>query len=308
MKMKKLTNAKNLFLVMTMILGLFAVSAFAIDRRIDMQGSAAAIPRGQTITRSLYRIPTRTAGQIRLRLKWHVVNPIPIFTRLTVRLRHGNRILRTSNCYSYHSNKNPKCILYYTVSQAEARRSGPWNIKITNNSGFMVMGFDVEKGSDVLPAVPNFRSVFRYTPSTSPCTSKTQYLNMQGTPAKVSKGNTLTRNLYGVGKSKGVILVKAKWYSAMSLLTYDPLTVKLIKPNGRTAVTRTAYSYHSPIGRTKMNIRYNVTSADARLSGSWKIRIQNNTRGDIFGFDIEKGRDSSRAVPNFRSTYKNYCS
>ncbi len=303
-----LKRTKITLLMTTMILSILAISAYAVDVRIDMQGSTATVPKGNTVTRNLYRIPARTAGQIRLRLKWHAVNPIPFFNRLTVRLRKGNSTVRTSNCFSYHSNKTPKCIINYNVGHAMANRRGNWNVQVTNNSGLEVIGFDVEKGADALPLVPRFISVFRYTPAPPPCSEATKKIDMQGSTATVPKGNTVTRNLYNIGKSKGIILLRAKWHAVNPVPFFNSLTVKLKKPNGQTARMKTAYSYHNKIGRPKMVIRYNVTDADAQMTGRWKLEVTNNSGLEVVGFDVEKGNDPIPLVPNFKSTYRNSCS
>ena len=308
MKKQDLINPKTTMLFLTMILSIFALTAFAVDKRIDMAGSTATIPKGNTVTRSLYRIPSRQAGQIRLRLKWHAVNPIPVFNRLRIKLTHGNRTLITRNCYSYHAKKRGKCVFNQTVTQTEANRSGPWRLEVTNNSGFQVIGFDVEKGSDPIPLVPSFRSVFRYTPASAACSSATRTINMQGSTATITKGNTVTRTLYRISKSKGVILLRAKWHAVNPVPYFNRLSVKLIKPNGQTARSKTAYSYHNNQGKSKMVIQYQVTPADAALSGNWKIQVQNNSGLEVIGFDIEKGGDVIPLVPNFKSTYKANCS
>ncbi|NNE98618.1 MAG: hypothetical protein HKN25_06325 [Pyrinomonadaceae bacterium] len=309
--MKKLMRSfgatKTNLLALAMTLFFLAGAAQGVDRRIDMAGSTATIPKGNTVTRSLYRIPANTAGQIRLRLKWHAVNPVPYFNRLTIRLKHGNRTLLTRRCFSYHSNKRPRCAYNFTVTQAEANRSGTWRIEATNNSGLEVIGFDVEKGADPIPLVPRFTSVFRYTPAAPACSESTKTLNMQGSTVTIPKGNTVTRNLYRVGKSKGIILLRAKWHAVNPVLYFNRLSVRLIKPNGQTARTKNAFSYHNNQGKTKMVMRYDVTDADANLTGTWKIRITNNSGLEVIGFDIEKGSDPIPLVPNFKSTYRNRC-
>lgn len=309
MKKRTRMNAKSILLITTMILGIFAASAFAVDKRIDMQGSTATIPTGNTVTRSLYRIPSNQAGQIRLRLKWHAVapSPRPVFNRLRVRLKHGNTILVTRNCYSYHSDKSGKCVINQTITQTEANRSGPWSIEVTNNSRLQVIGFDVEKGSDRIPLVPSFRSVFRYTATTTACSTATRTIDMQGSTATIPKGNTVTRTLYKVSKSKGVILLRAKWHAVNPIPYFNRLSVKLIKPNGQVARSKTAHSFHNKQGKSKMVIQYQVTAADAALSGNWKIQVQNNSGLEVIGFDVEKGSDINPFVPSFKSTFKGVC-
>ena len=295
---------------MALTLALFAGAALAVDKRIDMEGSTATIAKGNTVVRNLYRIPPNTAGQIRLRLKWHAVNPVPYFNRLSVSLRHGSQVMRSRTCYSFHSNKpaSSKCIIDFNVSQTEANRTGRWNIRVTNNSGLQVIGFDVEKGNDNLPMVPQFRSVFRYTEAAPACSESTKSLYFSGSTITIPKGNTVTKTIYRVGKSRGVIFLRAKWYAVNPVPFFNPLSVALIKPNGQVARSRTAYSYHNKAGKPKMVIRYDLSNADAQLSGNWKIRIRNNSGLEVIGFDIKKGNDPNPLVPNFRSTYRNLCS
>ncbi len=310
-----LTNAKTAFLVMTMILGIFAVATLATDKRIDMQGSTVTITAGNTVNRNLYRIPARTAGRFMLKFKWHVLNPLPIYNRLTIRLKHGSRTISSLRCYSYHSRsrrRRPKCSINTRISQTEANRRGRWSIQINNNSGHQVVGFDVEKGSDINPLVPRFTSVFRYTASTtggSACSSSTRRIDMQGSTLTIPMGNTITKTLSRIGRNKGVILLRAKWHALNIpiLQPYNRLKVQLLKPNGQIARTKTAYGYNAGSKSPKMAIRYNVTSADAALPGRWKIRVQNNSNYEVLGFDIEKGSDNNPMVPNFRSTYKANC-
>ncbi len=298
------TKVKTYILTMTMILGVFAGMAFADDIRIDMQGGTATVPKGNTVNRDLRRIPRGIPGEIRLRLKWHAVNILPVFNRLRIQLRHGSRVLRTFNCYSMHANRNPKCRINYTVSLAEANRSGNWSLRITNNSNYEVEGFDVEKGSDVNPFVPSsVRSIYR------PNCPRTVNLDMQGTTLTLKKGNTQTLDIYRVGKAAGTIRLSAKWHADNILpVRFPPLNIQLLKPNGRVALSRrNVHSVHSS-GQfpRKFRVTYNVSAADAQLNGRWKIRVTNNSNYEIKGFNIEKGSDI--LVKPFRSTYKANCS
>lgn len=303
MRRKNLISFKAGLFVMTMILGLFAGAAFADDIRINMQGSTATIPKGNTIGRNLYNIPPGIPGQIRLRLKWHAVNVIPTFNTLQVRLRHGSRTLVSRTCYSQHADKTPKCTINYTVSQTEANRSGTWNLRVTNNSGFEVFGFDVEKGSDINPFVPNFRSVYR------PNCPSTVNLDMEGTTLTLTKGSTQIRRLYRIGSAAGRLRLRAKWHAVNILPTYNRLRIELLKPNGVVARSGNYYSIHAPRDKTpKFSIIYDMSAADAALPGQWKLRITNNSGYEVMGFNIEKeSGELNPLVPNFRSTYKATC-
>lgn len=298
-----LTNAKTMFLAMTMILGIFAGAALADNINLDMEGSTATIPKGNTVERRIFGIPSGIPGDLKIKLKWHAVSIIPnTFNQLKVQVLHGSDVLKTTNCYSIHSNESPKCDFTVAVSQAEANQSGNWKLKVTNNSNDEVIGFNIEKAGDVNPAVPNFRSV--YTPD---CPD-TINLDMEGTTLTLGKGNTQERKIFGIGNAAGVLKLKAKWH-AVNIIpnTFNALRIELLKPNGDVAVSGTYYSVHSNKS-PKFDITYNITASDAALSGNWKLRITNNSNDEVIGFNIEKeSGEVNPLVPNFFSSYKANC-
>jgi hypothetical protein len=297
-------TAKTAILTMTMILSIFTGAALADTINLDMEGTTATIPKGNTVERKLFQIPAGIPGVLRVKLKWHAVNIIPnTFNILKVQVLHGSGVLKTMNCYSIHSNKSPKCDFTVPVSQAEAAKSGVWKLKITNNSGFEVVGFNIEKGSDLNPLVPNFKSF--YTPD---CPD-TVNLDMEGTTLTLGRGNTQERRIFGISKAAGVLRLKAKWH-AVNLIpnTFNPLKIELLRPNGTVAKSGTYYSVHSNKS-PKFDIIYNISAADAALPGSWKLRITNNSGFEVVGFNIEKeSGDINPLVPNFFSSYKADCS
>ncbi len=296
-------NAKTLVITMAMILVALAGTSFADDINLDMEGSTATIPKGNTVSRKLYGIPSGIPGSLKMKMKWHAVNLIPnTFNPLKVELLHGNSVLKTTTCYSFHSNKTPKCSFTFNVSQTEADKSGNWSLRVTNNSNDEVIAFNIEKGSDVNPMVPNFKSV--YTPN---CPD-TVNLDMEGTTLTLGKGNTQTRKIFGIGKSAGVLTLKAKWH-AVNIIpnTFNSLKVELLKPNGQVAKTGTYYSIHS--NKTpKLNFTHNITAADAALPGQWSLKITNNSNDEVMGFNIEKeSGEINPLVPSFFSSYKANC-
>ncbi len=298
-----LVNAKTLVITMAMILVALAGTSFADDINLDMEGSTATIPKGNTVNRKLYGIPSGIPGTLKMKMKWHAVHIIPnTFNPLKVELRHGSSVLKTTTCYSIHSNKSPKCNFTFNVSQTEANKSGNWSLRVTNNSNYEVFAFNIEKASDINPMVPNFKSV--YTPN---CPS-TINLDMEGTTLTLGKGNTQTRKIYGIGKSAGVLRLKAKWH-ALNIIpnTFNPLKIELLKPNGQVARTGTYYSIHS--NKTpKFDYTYNISAADAALPGTWSLRITNNSSFEVLAFNIEKeGGEINPMVPSFKSTYKANC-
>lgn len=299
-----ISDAKIVIVVIMIAFISLAETAHADNINLDMQGGTATIPKGNTVNRNLYGIPAGIPGRLRLRLKWHAVNILPTFNRLKVQVRHGNTILKTTNCYSMHSNKSPKCNFTVSVSQGEANKSGFWKLRITNNSNYEVLGFDIEKGSDLNPFVPSFKSF--YTPN---CPS-TVNLDMEGTTLTLTKGATQFRKIYGIRKSAGTLRLKAKWHAVNILPTYNRLTIQLLKPNGQIVKTGSYYSIHAPRrNNPKFDIGYNISAADAALPGIWKLKITNDSKYEVLGFNIEKeSGEINPLVPNFFSSYKTTCS
>lgn len=304
--MKKIRVTRNTF--KTNLIGLaaiavllFAGTAFADDINLDMEGTTATVPKGNTVIRKIFGVP-KFGGSLKLRYKWHAISPIlNTFNPLKVIVKHGTTTLSTkSTCYSTHSNL-AKCDVTLTISQAEAEKTGNWTIEVTNNSAFEVMGFDIRKGSDINPLVPSFKSV--YTPN---CPN-TVNLDMEGTTATITKGGVVNRKIYGIGKSAGAMVLRAKWH-AVNIIpnTFSPLKIELLKPNGSVAVSGTYYSFHS--NKTpKLDLSYNVSATDAALSGTWSLRITNNSNFEVIEFNIEKASDINPLVPSFKSTYKAKC-
>lgn len=296
-------TTKKTFLTLATILTIFAGLALADDITLDMEGTTATIPKGNTVTRKIFGIP-QFGGTLKLKFKWHAVNLIPnTFNRLNIVVKHGTTTLETQNgCYSRHSDKTPKCDVNINVTQDEADDNGNWVLIITNNSDQEVIGFDIRKGGDINPFVPNFNSV--YTPN---CPN-TVNLDMEGTTLTLPKGNTAERKIFGIDNAPGVLRLKAKWH-AVNLIpnTFNSLKIQLLKPNGDVAVSGTYYSIHSNKS-PKFDITYNITAADAALTGDWKLKITNNSNDDVIGFNIEKeSGDINPLVPNFFSSYKATC-
>lgn len=300
---KLLTGTKTLVVIAALILVALAGTSFADNISLDMEGSTATIPKGNTVERKVFGIPSGIPGSLKLKMKWHAVNIIPnTFNALKVQVLHGNDVLKTTTCYSVHSNKSPKCDFTVNVTQSEADQSGSWKLKVTNNSNDEVIAFNIEKGSDINPLVPNFKSF--YTPD---CPD-TVNLDMEGTTLTLGKGNTQTRKIYGIGKSAGVLRMRAKWH-AVNLIpnTFNSLKIELLKPNGNVAKTGTHFSLHSNKS-PKFDFTYNISASDAALPGNWTLRITNNSNDEVIGFNIEKeSGEINPLVPNFFSSYKANC-
>jgi hypothetical protein len=295
--------ARTGIVAIAFVLVVLTGSVFADDIKLDMEGTTATIPKGNTVTRKIYGIPS-FGGSLKIRYKWHALNVIPnTFNALRVEIKKGSTLISSkTSCFSTHSNKTPKCDLTQSITNAQAEAVGNWTIVITNNSNDEVFGFNIEKGSDINPLVPNFRSV--YTPN---CPN-TVNLDMEGAgTATITKGGIVNRKLYGIGKSPGVLVLRAKWHAVNVILnTFNPLKIDLIKPNGTVAQGGTFYSFHSNKS-PKLDLIYNISATDAALAGTWSLRITNNSNDETVGFDITKGNDINPLVPSFNSTYKAKC-
>lgn len=304
---KKYTKDPMRIIARTIMSAAFAVlllagTTFADDIRLNMEGSTATVPKGNTITRKLFGVPD-FGGTLKLRYKWHAVSLIPnTFNFMKVVVRKGSTTLSTkSACYSTHASLAPKCDLTLTVSNATANSPGDWLLIVTNNSGDEVIGFDIEKGSDINPFIPSFRSV--YTPN---CPS-TINLDLEGADTTtITKGATVTRKIFGVGNNAGNVVLKAKWHAINILPTFAALKIDVLRPNGTPHSSSTYYSIHSS-SSPKFELAFNITAAQAALPGDWSLRITNNSGFEVIGFNIARGSDINPLVPRFGSTYKATC-
>lgn len=111
---------------------------------------------------------------------------------------------------------------------------------------------------------------------------------------------------------KGQFRIKAKWDTDPADIwhfgKFYKVRVALLRPDGTVAKKQTAYSQHRGGDEdefTKVNFIYNVTRADAAMTGSWKVRIRNTVSGGrvkIVNFDLE-----NLAFPSFNSTFQARC-
>lgn len=296
-----LVGAKRAIVAAFAVLYVFTGAALADDITLDMDGTTATIPKGNTVTRRITRIPSGIPGTLKLKLKWHAVSLIPnTFNRLRIQLKHGSSIvIPATNCFSVHSNQAAKCSFDTDISQAEADRPGNWFLTITNNSDQEVIGFNIQKESGELnPLVQSFKSV--YTPD---CPN-TVNLDMQGTTLTLGRGNTQERTISGVGNADGVMVLKMKWH-AVALIpnTFNQLKVEVKNGNDPIAANN-CFSIHS-----NKNPKCEFTiQTDGRPGNAWKLRITNNSDQDVIGFNITKeSGDLNPLVPSFKSTYKANC-
>jgi hypothetical protein len=299
------TFGSNRFWLLAATIFILQTAVFAGTPRSDtitlnMEGSSTAtVPKGNTVNRRIFNIPQGIPGRLVLKLKWHALSIIPnTFNALRISLKHDtSTIIAETSCFSVHSDKTPKCSFSRDISQAEANRGGNWTLTVTNNSNEEVTGFDIEKGSDINPLVPTFRSV--YTPD---CPS-TVVLDMEGTTLTLTKGNTQERKISGIGVANGDVVLKMKWH-AVNIIpnTFNALKVDVM--NGSSVVaSSTCFSVHSD---KSPKCSFTFDSGN-RPPDQWKLRITNNSNDEVTGFDIRKGSDINPLVPSFVSTYKAKC-
>ncbi len=288
-------NLTKTILAAFAVLTIFSGAALADSVNLDMEGTTATIPKGNTVTRKIFGIQPGFDGSISLKLKWHAVNLIPnTFNPLKVVVKQGsNAASVNTTCYSFHSNKSPKCSFTIPVSKD---KSGDWVMTITNNSNDEVIAFNLEKGSDINPLVPNFKSTF------TPNCPNTVNLDMEGTTLTLGKGNTQERRIFGIGTPNGKVILKMKWHAVNLLPTFNSLKVEVI--NGNFSQTKTCYSLHSG----KSPVCSFEFDSGSRPPSQWKLRVTNNSGFEVIGFNITKeSSDLNPLVPSFKSTYKAYC-
>jgi len=296
-----LAGAKRAVVAAFAVLSVFTGPAFADDLTLDMEGTTATIPKGNTITRTITGIPPGIPGTLKLKLKWHAVSLIPnTFNALRIQLRHGTSIvIPETTCFSVHSTKTVKCSFDRDISQAESDRAGNWVLTITNNTDQEVIGFNIQRESgEINPLVPNFKSVY------TPICPNTVNLDMEGTTLTLGRGNTQERTIAGVGNAAGEMVLKMKWH-AVALIpnTFNQLRVE-VKNGNESIATRNCFSIHS--NRTP-KCEFAIQT-EGRPGNAWKLRITNNSEQDVIGFNITKeSTDLNPLVPSFRSTYKANC-
>ncbi len=307
-----LIDAKTSTLVMTMILGIFVGVASSKTYNLNMQGTPATIGKGRTLERKIKGVPRGKFGTLKLQLKWHSGSPLPVSNKLKVQIKYGNTTRSTTQCYSIQwSRKAPRCSLQINILEREVGNSGLWKLRVTNNSGYAARGFDIEKGSDFSPVIPFFRSTF----VERMCRSATDNVKLSSGPIDIRKGTSKTVTLKWNGPSgQGFFKLKAKWHATTTFPTYNKLKIELLDRSGRAVRSGYFYSFHAPRKSPKFSIRTNGdrlrsdSSSRRRGQPKWRLKITNNSRYDIKGFDIQKGNDFNPLVPYFNSTFTKTCS
>ena len=124
-------------------------------------------------------------------------------------------------------------------------------------------------------------------------------------------GTQCSSGLLTIGE--GHFLFEAKWHSDpfTTFNDFRKLTVSLVSPNGTVVRSDTGFSKHAPADRTpKLNFIYPEGAADASQSGTWKLRVTNDSPVRIVDFNIKSSFDSllDSGVPSFESDYVPICS
>jgi hypothetical protein len=102
---------------------------------------------------------TNSPGELHIRAKWHIAVLTPkVFDRLKVEILYDGNVLATDYGYSIHSNEANKLDIKLNSNGGDVFK---WKLRITNDTGPQVNGFNIEKGDDANPFVPSFRSTFK---------------------------------------------------------------------------------------------------------------------------------------------------
>jgi hypothetical protein len=274
---------------------------------LSLQDAPLSIPRSSSITRKLVGVPFGIEGKIYFEIKWHVNALLPTYNSLKIELLHGSAVLKTNQCYSFHSDKTPKCSYDFLVTQTESLKALDWKLRITNSSTYDVSGFNVQKElTDLNPLVLGYRkTVFAAT-----CTG-VQNLWLSGLGAfDIPYSSSVEQALRIVSPLPGVLNIKAKWYTEGGLReaitpTYLDLKLSLFNDSGSLVKETTCFSFHSP-NSPKCSFTVSVPADTDRKD--WKLRIENRHFQKITGFYISKDGDMNPAVPSFVSTFTPTCS
>jgi hypothetical protein len=136
----------------------------ADTQHLDPNATASRLLRGR-----LGSVPSSIAGtgQFRIMAKWHT-DPADLLHLgshhpLKVELLRPNGTVGNDEIgFSQHAaDKTPKVNFTYTVTAQDATMAGVWGVRITNNSPVRIVDFDLDRGFDPNPGMPNFKSTFQ---------------------------------------------------------------------------------------------------------------------------------------------------
>ena len=279
------------------LLCIFFASASAQKISLTLQDAPLTILKSSSTSRKINSIPSGTPGMIELRIKWHVMTFVPnTFNRLKVELMHGTKILATDECYSIHAVPTPRCTIFKRIDQSEASAAGDWKLRITNNSGHDVNGFNIRKEStDLNPLVPSIVTTFE-----PDCSVR----NLSVSEFEVATNGTVRHAILGIPNMAGAVHIRAKWHTdVLTPNIFNPLSVSVLR-DGTLVTSDYGHSIHSD-SREKIDIRFTVAPL-LNGSSSWAVEVYNRLL-KIKQFGIEKGSDSNPFVPQFKSTFTPTC-
>jgi hypothetical protein len=102
-----------------------------------------------------------------------------------------------------------------------------------------------------------------------------------GAPFRLVKKNQTTKQIDAADafRHPGILSVRAGWLDALGVGAL-PLKFEILRPDGTIAKSLTGYAANSN-SSPKLDFTYNLTAADARQAGAWRLRIVNDTEQDV---------------------------
>lgn len=97
----------------------------------------------------------------------------------------------------------------------------------------------------------------------------------------LTKGKQTTKNVGSASffNHPGVMTIQASWLHSLINLVL-PLKFELVRPDGSIAKTLVGYAMNSS-GSPHLDFSHNITVAEAKQTGTWKLKISNETEHDI---------------------------
>lgn len=97
----------------------------------------------------------------------------------------------------------------------------------------------------------------------------------------LTKGGKTIKNIGGANSFNhpGTLTVRASWLHKLIDLVL-PLRFELVRPDGSIAKTLVGYGLNSS-GRPRLDFTHNITVAESKQVGAWKLIISNDTEHDI---------------------------
>ena len=135
-----------------------------VRKNLALRNGALRIPRGTT-RRAVIVGTTNFKGVLSLSAKWHANHILMPYVKLKIQVIRPNGTSTTPQYYypihSPRTNKPKFRNREFSATQSMASSSKKWQIRVTNNSDYDVVGFDIKKGAELNPLVPNFKSYYR---------------------------------------------------------------------------------------------------------------------------------------------------